>query len=53
MAYGDFKELTRRTASDKILCDKAFNIANNPKYDRYPISLNSMVYNIFDKRYFC
>ena len=53
MAYGDFKELTRRTASDKILCDKAFNIANNPKYDRYPISLTSMVYNIFDKRYFC
>ena len=30
MAYGD---LTRRTASDKILCDKAFNIAKNPKYD--------------------
>ena len=35
MAYGDFKDLTRRTASDKILPDKAFNIANNPKYDRY------------------
>ena len=33
MAYGDFKDLTRRTASDKILRDKAFNIANNPKYD--------------------
>ena len=27
MAYGDFKDLTRRTASDKILHDKAFNIA--------------------------
>ena len=27
MAYGDFKDLTRRTASDKILCDKAFNVA--------------------------
>ena len=27
MAYGDFKDLTRRTASDKILRDKAFNIA--------------------------
>ena len=33
MAYGDFKDLTRRTASDKILRDKAFNIAKNPKYD--------------------
>ena len=31
--YGDFKDLTRRTASDKILPDKAFNIAKNQKYD--------------------
>ena len=35
MAYGDLKDLTRRTVSDKILRDKAFNIAKNPKYDRY------------------
>ena len=35
MAYGNFKDLTRRTASDKVLCDKAFNIAKNPKYDEY------------------
>ena len=35
MAYGDFKELTRRTASDKIFRDKAFNIAKNSKYDGY------------------
>ena len=33
MASIDFKDLTRRTASDKILCDKAFNIAKNPTYD--------------------
>ena len=33
MAHGDFKDLTRRTASDKILRDKAFNIAKNSKYD--------------------
>ena len=33
MAYGDFKHLKRRTYSDKILKDKAFNIAKNPKYD--------------------
>ena len=32
MAYGGFKDLTRRTVSDKILHDKAFNIAKNPKY---------------------
>ena len=33
MAYGDFKDLNRRTVADKVLCDKAFNIAKNPKYD--------------------
>ena len=33
MAYEDFKDLTGRTASDKILRDKTFNIATNPKYD--------------------
>ena len=27
MAYGDFRYLSRRTASDKVLRDKAFNIA--------------------------
>ena len=37
MAYGDFRDLKRRTASrtDKILRDKAFNIAKNPKYNGY------------------
>ena len=35
MAYGDFKHLTRRTASDRILCNKAFNFGENPKYDGY------------------
>ena len=34
MAYGDFKDLPR-TASGKVLCDEALNIAENPKYDRY------------------
>ena len=32
MAYGDFKNLPRGTASDKVLHDKAFNIAKNSKY---------------------
>ena len=43
MAYGDFKDLARRTASDKFLRDKAFNIAKNIKYDGYQRSLPSMV----------
>ena len=50
MAYGDFKDLTRRTASDKVLRDKAFNIAKNPKYDGYQRGLASMVYKFFDKK---
>ena len=50
MAYGDFKDLKRRTASDKILRDKAFNIAKNPKYDGYQREFASMVYKFFDKK---
>ena len=50
MAYGDFKNLVKRRASDKILRDKAFNIAKNPKYDGYQRGLASMVYNFFDKK---
>ena len=49
MAYGDFKDLTRRTAPDKILRDKAFNIAKNPKYDGYQRGLASMVYGFLIK----
>ena len=51
MAYGDFKDLARRTASDIALKDKAFNIAKNPKYDGYQRGLVSMVYKFFDKRF--
>ena len=50
MVYGDFKDLARRTASDKILRDKAFNIAKNPKYDGYQRQLAFMVYKFFDKK---
>ena len=50
MAYGDFKDLARRTASDKMLRDKAFNIAKNLKYDGYQRELASMVYTFFDKK---
>ena len=50
MPYGDFKDLARRTASDKVLRDKAFNIAKNPKYDGYQRGLASMVYKFFDRK---
>ena len=50
MAYGDFKDLAERTASDKVLRDKAFNIAKNPKYDGYQRGLASMVYKFFDRK---
>ena len=48
MAYGDFQGLNRRTAADKVLCDKAFNIAKDPKYDGYQRGLASIVYKFFD-----
>ena len=35
MNYGNSKDLAKRTQSDKVLRDKAFKIANDPKYDRY------------------
>ena len=49
-AYGDFKDLQRRTASDKVLRDKAFNISTNPKYEVHQRGLASMVYKFFDKK---
>ena len=49
MAYGDCKNLAKRTASDKVLRDKAFNIAKNPKY-RYQRGFALMVYEFFDKK---
>ena len=50
MAYGDFKALKKRTAADKVLRDKAFNIAKNHKYDGYQRGLVSVVYRFFDKK---
>ena len=50
MAYGDFKYLTKRTAADKLLRDKAFKIASDQKYDRCQRGLASMVYKFFDKK---
>ena len=50
MAYGKAEDLLRRTQSDKVLRDKAFNIASDPKYDGYQRGLASMLYKFFDKK---
>ena len=50
MAYGKYKDLEKRTQSDKVLKDKAFETANNLKYDGYQRRLASMVYRFFDKK---
>ena len=50
MASGDFKDLAKKTASDEVLREKAFNIAKDPKYDGYQRGLTSMVYKFFDKK---
>ena len=49
MAYGDFKDLARRTASDKVLRDKSFNIAKNPICDGYQKRLATMVTNFLKR----
>ena len=50
MAYGDFKDLTKRTAADKVIRDNAFEIANDQIYDGYQRGLASIVYKLFDKK---
>ena len=52
MTYADFKDLARRTTSDKILRYKAFNIAKNLKYDECQRGFASRVYKCFDKKNF-
>ena len=47
---GDFKYLTSRTTSDKIVRDKAFSISENRKYDGYQWGLASVVYKCFEKK---
>ena len=50
MAYGKYKDLTKRTESNIFLKDKAFKIASNLKYNIYERGLAAMVYNFFDKK---
>ena len=47
MAYGGFKDIPRSKTLDEVLCNKAFNIAKPPNYDRYQRGLVSMVYKCF------
>ena len=49
-AYSDSKDLTKKTVADKILKNKAFNTAKDPKYDGYQRRLASMVYKFFDSK---
>ena len=50
MSYGKYKDLNKRTQSNKDLRNKAFEIASNPKYNGYQRVLASMVYNLLDKK---
>ena len=50
MVYGKSKDVAKRTQPDKVLRDKAFKIASDPKYYRYQRGLTSMVYKFFDRK---
>ena len=50
IAYGDFKDLKKRTIADKVLRDKVFKISSDEKYDGYQRGLASVVYKCFDKK---
>ena len=50
MGYGDFKDLNKRAAADKVLHDKTIKIAKNPKYDGFQREFDSAVYKFFDKK---
>ena len=51
LAYGKSKDLVKRPQSDKVLKNKAFKSASDPKYDGYPRGLASMVYKFFNKTF--
>ena len=50
MAYGDFKDLTKRAASEKISHNNESNIAKNPKYQGYQRGLAPVFYTVLIKR---
>ena len=50
MDYGESRDLGKRTQSDKVVRDKAFKIASDPKHDSYQRGLASMIYKFFHKK---
>ena len=46
MAYGKSKDLAKRTQSGKVMKDKVFKIASDPKFDDHQKGLASMVFLI-------
>ena len=50
LAYGHFKDLNRRTFPGKVLFNKTFKIAKDPRYDGYQRGLASIIYKLFDKK---
>ena len=50
IAYGDFKDFAKRTASDKFSRNKGFNVAKNSNYDGYQRGVSPIVYKFFDKK---
>ena len=50
MVYVKYKDLTKRTQSDKVLRDTTFKIESNPKHDGYQRGLPSVIYRFFDKK---
>ena len=50
MPYGDFKDLTRNTVTDKVFRYEAFNIDKNAKSDGYQWGLASVFYRFFVKK---
>ena len=49
-AYGKSKDLVKKTQASKVLNNKAFKIATNPKYGAYQRGLASMVSKFFDRK---
>ena len=50
MAYGNFKDLARRTFDGKVIYAKTFIIAKNPKLDGYRHGIAPRIYILFDKK---
>ena len=50
MAYGKSKDLAKRTQSGKVMKDKAFKIASDPKCDDHQRGLVWIIYKFFDKK---